>query len=150
MLKVKYRATRTAPVCAFGIEEHCKDIIALWYNCMLIVSIMLENLIYMQYLSTQFVLWTKLFVCSSSNYRYREEHVSCIYEIIAARYRHMWAAIYFYNAERYQSSHCYPLLYLQLFFHLALFLLAIVWSVLLQFTTSEYTFGIINLSNDNM
>jgi hypothetical protein len=29
MLKVKYRATRTAPVCAFGIEEHCKDIIAL-------------------------------------------------------------------------------------------------------------------------
>jgi hypothetical protein len=29
---------------------------------MLIVSIMLENLIYMQYLSTQFVLLTKLFV----------------------------------------------------------------------------------------
>jgi hypothetical protein len=51
--------------------------------------------------------------CSSSNYRYREEHVSCTCETIAARYRHMWEAIYFYNAERYESSHCYPLLYLQ-------------------------------------
>jgi hypothetical protein len=33
--------------------------------------------------------------CSSSNYRYREEHVSGTCETIAARYRHMWEAIYF-------------------------------------------------------
>jgi hypothetical protein len=31
---------------------------------MLIVSIMFENLIYMQYLSTQFVLRTKIFVAA--------------------------------------------------------------------------------------
>ena len=79
MLKVKYRATRTPPVV---LSEH---------NCLsCLYCTTMHGFCHCLFSCLYYIHFFYIFI---SNYSYREEHVSCSCETIAARYRHMWATV---------------------------------------------------------